>query len=267
VKQIILVVVGTYYYCSTGAVLSTTVYSNSNPCYTGANTYYDAVHGATSTNYSNSYPNTSPNWVNSSTTCVGYDLYNVQTDINQCSSSYGTTQLGSVNTYNSPTCGYLDPVTCDISAVCTGTTQTITLNNFAGGNGTYYANSTTYDNPVSAQAAGASTLVSGSIIYYGQPSGSRYVYVTSGYRNVMKDGGNTCTTTTTAAPTTTTTTAASPTYSVGTVGKYQLGLLVDIANIPSSSTTINIVDAISTGGSNVVPGVAKYIFVSVTYII
>jgi len=63
------------------------------------------------------------------------------------------------------------------------------------------------------------------------------------------------------------TSAASPTYSVGTVGKYQLGLFVDIANIASSSTSIGIVDAVSTSGSNIVAGSAKYIFVSVTYIV
>jgi hypothetical protein len=63
------------------------------------------------------------------------------------------------------------------------------------------------------------------------------------------------------------TSAASPAYNVGTVGKYLLGASVDIANVNSSSTTINIVDATTTGGTSISAGLAKYIFVSVTYFV
>jgi hypothetical protein len=53
--------------------------------------------------------NYSPNWVNTGTTCVVYDLYNVQTDTNPCSPTYGSTQLGSLIEANSPSCGYVPP--------------------------------------------------------------------------------------------------------------------------------------------------------------
>lgn len=86
-------VVGTYYYCVSGSVLSTTVYSNSNSCYSGANTYYDAVHGATPTNYSNSSPSTAAVWVdNGSVRCDACVNQKQQTDTNQCSPTYGSTQ-------------------------------------------------------------------------------------------------------------------------------------------------------------------------------
>ena len=173
---------------------------DNNPCSATYNTTRNVNLGA------GAPCNYTPNWVNSTSTCVGFDLYNVEIDNNPCSPTYNTTKLGSLIQPNSPTCGYLDPVTCDISAVCTGTTQTITLNNFAGGNGTYFANNTTYDNPSSASSGATSVVSGGTVTYTTQPSGTRYVYVTSGYRNVMKSAGNVCTTTTTAAPTTTTTT-------------------------------------------------------------
>lgn len=194
---------------------------DNNPCSATYNTTRNVNLGA------GAPCNYTPNWVNSTSTCVGFDLYNVEIDNNPCSPTYNTTRLGSLIQANSPTCGYLDPVTCDISAVCTGTTQTITLNNFAGGNGTYFANTTTYDNPVSAEAGATSVVSGGTVTYTTQPSGSRYVYVTSGYRNVMKSAGNVCTTTTTAAPTTTTTTTQPPSctcYTIlnegGTTGNY-----------------------------------------------
>ena len=108
----------------------------------------------------------------------------------------------------------LPPVTYDITATCTDTTQTITINNFAGGDGAnYYANTTTYGDAVSA-AAGATTLVTGGTrSFTGQVSGTRYVYVYSGTRSLVKNAGNTCTTTTTTTTTstTTTTTTCSPT--------------------------------------------------------
>ena len=107
------------------------------------------------------------------------------------------------------------PVTYNFTAVCTGLTQTITIDTFAGGDGTnYYANTTTYNDAVAA-AAGATTLVTGGTrTFTGQANGTRYVYVYSGTRSLVKNGGNSCTTTTTtttAAPTTTTTTTTTTT--------------------------------------------------------
>jgi hypothetical protein len=107
------------------------------------------------------------------------------------------------------------PVTANISSVCTGITQTITVDTFGGGTGTYFANTTTYGDPGSA-IAGAMQSVSGSISYPNQPNGTRYVYVTStAGAPVVKSGGQTCTTstttTTTTLPITTTTTTTTTT--------------------------------------------------------
>ncbi len=97
------------------------------------------------------------------------------------------------------------PVDANISSVCTGITQTITLDTFTGGDGTtYFANDTTYGDPVSAAAGATSIIVGGTRTYTTQPNGTRYVYITSGTRNDMKQGGQTCTTTTSTTTTTTT---------------------------------------------------------------
>jgi len=137
----------------------------------------------------------------------------------------------------------LPPVTYDITATCTGTTQTITINNFAGGDGTnYYANTTTYGDAVSA-AAGATTLVTGGTrSFAGQVSGTRYVYVYSGTRSLVKNAGNTCTTTTTtttttAAPTTTTTTAAPTTTTTTTTTTTLPPLVITNGAVTCSGTT------------------------------
>ena len=97
------------------------------------------------------------------------------------------------------------PVTYNFTAVCTGLTQTITIDTFAGGDGTnYYANTTTYNDAVAA-AAGATTLVTGGTrTFTGQANGTRYVYVYSGTRSLVKNGVNTCKTTTTTTTKTTT---------------------------------------------------------------
>lgn len=187
--------IGTYYTCSNGLVISTPVYQNSNTCYTGTAIYL--VGGVwQSTNPSNNYPNTTATWVNYTTQCYGYDLYNVERDNNPCSPSYNTTRQGTLIEANSTSCGYLSPITYDMTATCTGSTQTITISNFSGGNGTYYANDTTYSDASSA-ASGSTSVVSGSRTYYNQPSGTRYVYMSSGYRNQVKQAGSDCTTTTT----------------------------------------------------------------------
>ena len=99
------------------------------------------------------------------------------------------------------------PVTFNMTAVCTGTTQTITISGFGGGDGTnYYANSAgTYVDAFSASTAPTS-LVGGtgsSRTYTNQPSGTRYVYVYSGARSLIQAAGNSCTTTTTSTTTTT----------------------------------------------------------------
>ena len=129
-----------------------------------------------------------------------------------CNGAFPTTTTSTTTTSTT-----LPPVTANISSVCTGITQTITVDTFGGGSGTYFASTTTYGDPVSA-AAGAVTSVSGSRSYSTQPNGTRYVYVTStGGAPVVKQGGQTCTTTstttttTTAAPTTTTTSTSTTT--------------------------------------------------------
>jgi len=116
------------------------------------------------------------------------------------------------------------PVTFDITGVCTGTTQTITVNNFGGGDGsTYYVSTTTYGDAGSA-AIGAVTLeTGGSRVFTNQPNGTRYVRVASTISGLVKGGGQTnCTTTTTTSTTTTTTTLL--TYQVevcgGGIGPY-----------------------------------------------
>ena len=115
-----------------------------------------------------------------------------------------------ITTTLEPATTTLAPVTCTLTAVCTGNTQTITLSNFAGGDGVYYANDITYDNPVSAAAGNVSIVTGGVRVYTNVPAGSsnytRYIYVTSGYRNTMKQGGVNCSTTTSTTTTTTTTT-------------------------------------------------------------
>ncbi|CAK0758082.1 hypothetical protein CCP3SC1AL1_240013 [Gammaproteobacteria bacterium] len=126
----------------------------------------------------------------------------------------GITNSGSsgcpATTSTTTTTTTVPPVTANISSVCTGITQTITVDTFGGGTGTYFANTTTYGDPVSA-AAGAMQSVSGSISYPSQPNGTRYVYVTStAGAPVVKQGGQTCTTTTTTTTSSTTTTTTLP---------------------------------------------------------
>ena len=90
----------------------------------------------------------------------------------------------------------LAPVTFDITYTCTGTTQTITISNFAGGDGTYYASTTTYADAGSA-GSGATSLVGGtSLSYTTQPSSygvsTRYVKVVSGTKSLVKSAGACC---------------------------------------------------------------------------
>lgn len=90
------------------------------------------------------------------------------------------------------------PVTANISGSCTGTTQTITVNSFAGGDGsTYYASNTTYGDPASASSGAVSLVAGGTVSYSSQPSGTRYVKIASTIRTSVISGGQVCTTTTT----------------------------------------------------------------------
>lgn len=101
------------------------------------------------------------------------------------------------------------PVNFDISSVCDGIYQDVTINNFTGGNGSYQANTTTYDT-ASAAIGGTFSPVSGSRTYDNQPgTTNRYVAVkdSAGFGLVIKFVNANCTTTTS---TTTTTTTAAP---------------------------------------------------------
>ena len=114
------------------------------------------------------------------------------------------------------------PISYGFVSTCTGTTQTITINALSGGNETtYYANTETYADPSSA-ASNPTTLLTDSFrTFTNAPSGTRYIYITSGTRTTVAQGGSVCTTTTTtAAPTTTTTTTTTTTQAPfsGTVG-------------------------------------------------
>jgi hypothetical protein len=127
----------------------------------------------------------------------------------------GGTQIGIVNsgltgcpasTTTTTTTTTLPPITLDLTSNCTGATQTITIDNFAGGDGvTYYANDTTYDNPSSASGGATSIIVGGTRTYNNQANGTRYIYVVSASRNTVKQGGQTDCVTTTSTTTTTTT--------------------------------------------------------------
>jgi len=118
---------------------------------------------------------------------------------NKIAKSFAVTDCPTTTTTTQP------PVTFNMSAVCTGVTQSITIDTFAGGDNTnYYANTITYVDAVSA-INGATTLVGGtgsSRTFTGQTSGTRYVYVYSGTRSLVKAAGNSCTTTTTTTTTT-----------------------------------------------------------------
>ena len=156
--------------------------------------------------------------IQSLTGTSGVDYVSAYINCASCNGSNTTTTTSTTTTSTT-----LPPVTANISSVCTGITQTITVDTFGGGSGTYFASTTTYGDPVSA-AAGAVTSVSGSRSYSTQPNGTRYVYVTStGGAPVVKQGGQTCTTTSTTTTTTTpapTTTTTSTTTTITTPPPY-----------------------------------------------
>jgi hypothetical protein len=156
--------------------------------------------------------------IQSLTGTSGVDYVNAYINCASCNGSNPTTTTSTTTTSTT-----LPPVTANISSVCTGITQTITVDTFGGGSGTYFASTTTYGDPGSA-VAGAVTSVSGSRSYSTQPNGTRYVYVTStGGAPVVKQGGQTCTTTSTTTTTTTpapTTTTTSTTTTITTPPPY-----------------------------------------------
>jgi hypothetical protein len=87
----------------------------------------------------------------------------------------------------------LAPITASTSSVCTSSgTQNITVNNFAGGDGSnYYASLTTYADAGAAQAGAVSTTSSSTYNYNNQPNGTRYIKLVSGSRSDIKQIGQT----------------------------------------------------------------------------
>ena len=170
----------------------------------------------------------------------------------------GGTQIGIVNsgltgcpatTTTTTTTTTLPPVTLDLTATCTGITQTITIDNFAGGDGTtYFANDTTYADPVSAAAGATSIIVGGTRTYTTQPNGTRYIYVVSSTRNTMKQGGQTCTTTTTTTTSSTTTTTTLPITSTTTTTTTLPPVTANISSVCTGITQTITVDTFG-GGS------------------
>lgn len=99
--------VGSIYSCSNGTISSTTVYQNTNGCFTG--NQWQAGGTTYSTNPSQAYPNTAAVWSNEGGLTCGVNgedvcrLYQKQVNTNQCSPSYGAVQY--VNQGVSNSCG------------------------------------------------------------------------------------------------------------------------------------------------------------------
>jgi len=179
-------------------------------------------------------------------------------------SNPGGTQIGIVNsgftgcpatttTSTTSTTTTAPPVTANISSVCTGITQTITVDTFGGGTGIYFASTTTYADPGSA-VAGPLQSVSGSISYPNQPNGTRYVYVTStAGAPVIKQGGDTCTTTTTTTTSSTTTTTTPPPVTLTINGKKSTssGTWYVFYSTDGGSNYTRLTTAVTTGGLQV----------------
>lgn len=110
---------------------------------------------------------------------------------NRISKSFGITVCPTTTTTTLP------PVTFDISYVCTGSTQTITINNFGGGDGVNYsASGTTYVDAGAANSGAVTSVIDSSRSYSSQPSSfgvsTRYVKVTSGGLQLIKSAGACC---------------------------------------------------------------------------
>ena len=156
--------IGTYYTCSNGSVISTPVYQNSNTCYTGSAIY---LVGGTwqTTNPSNSYPNTSANWVNNgSAFCSNCVAYQPQIDTNTCSSTYNQTR--NLNLGQTSPCVYTASYTnaigtlyvCNVSGggvnsytVYQNTNSCFTGNQYYATNGSTYASNPSNSYPDTTQ--------------------------------------------------------------------------------------------------------------------
>jgi hypothetical protein len=114
--------VGNLYVCNVpnGGVNTYIVYQNTNACFTG-NQFY-ANGNSYATNPSNSYPDTTQNWVsNGANYCVGVDLYQPQKQNNPCAVNYNGVRDQLIQA-NSPTCS-----------------ESYTMSNCLGGGGTTYS--------------------------------------------------------------------------------------------------------------------------------
>jgi hypothetical protein len=154
------------------------------------------------------------------------------------------------------------PVTFDITGVCTGTTQTITITGFAGGNSSYYASTVTHFDFLSA-AEGDVTFVGGTggeRIYTNQPDGTRYIKVTSGTKTTISTGGQAECTTTTTSTTTTTTTEAPSGYTIDwsfTQGAQSGEFTITVDSIAVVSVTSNNSGQITVApGASIITGVS-----------
>jgi len=82
-----------------------------NPCAAGYNTTRQGSLVATNSTFCGGCcgQSTTATWVDDSTACDGYTLYNVQINTNTCSATYNQTRRGSDIEYNSVQCGYVAP--------------------------------------------------------------------------------------------------------------------------------------------------------------
>ena len=113
---------------------------------------------------------------------------------NKIAHSFAVTTCPTTTTTTQP------PISNGFNSSCTGTTQTITINAFSGGDETtYYANTQTYADALTASSSPTTLVTDGFRTFTNQPSGTRYIYITSGTRNTVSQGGSSCTTTTTTA--------------------------------------------------------------------
>jgi hypothetical protein len=132
----------------------------------------------------------------------GVDAESAYINCASCNGTFPTTTTSTTTTSTTQA-----PVNASVSSSCTGITQTITVNNFTGGDGsTYYASNTTYGDPESAANGPVSPVAGGTVDYAGQPNGTRYIKITSTISQNVVSGGQVCTTTTTTTTSTTTTT-------------------------------------------------------------
>jgi hypothetical protein len=125
--------VGNLYVCnvSGGGVNTYIVYQNTNACFTG-NQYY-ANGNSYATNPSNSYPDTTQNWVsNGANYCSGVDLYQPQIQNNPCAINYNGVRDQLIEA-NSPTCSESYVMRNCLSTTGSTYSATYTLGSFSVG--------------------------------------------------------------------------------------------------------------------------------------